>query len=417
LAKKELTKNTRQQLEDMLPDNALCILFSGEAPYRSKDQQYPYSVNRNFYYATGLDREQMILLISKRDGKATQTLFIERPDPLIEKWTGIRLRPEEAQAQSGIDQVLFVDTFNNHLTRLLLGGSFEHIFLDLEQPSFDAALSKVHRFSEDIRARYPYLAIHNIYPFLGNQRIVKQPYEIDQIRKAIAITKDGIENLMTTAHPGVMEYELEAEFDRTLKAAGVKEHAFSTIMAGGKRATVLHYVENDQKIEDGDLVLADLGAGWSYYSADITRTFPVTGKFSERQRIIYEIVLQAQAETIAAVRPGVTFAELNNVTKSVFARELKKIGLIQQDEEVAEYYYHSVSHSLGLDTHDVGDNTKPIQAGYVITIEPGLYIAEESIGIRIEDDVLVTNDGCENLSQDILKSVDEIEAFMAAHRK
>jgi Xaa-Pro aminopeptidase len=413
---KELTKHTRQQIEDMLPDNAFCILLAGEAPYKSKDQQYSFSVNRNFYYATGLDKEQMILLISKQQGKRTQTLFIERPDPLIEKWTGIRLRPEEACAISGIDQVLFVDMFDNHLTRLLLGGSFEHIYLDLEQPSAEAAPSNVHRFAEVLKAKYPYLLLHNIYPFLGNLRLVKQPCELEQMRKAISITKDGIERLITAARPGMMEYELEAAFDHTLKAAGVKEHAFGTILAAGKRGTILHYVENDQRIEDGDLVLADLGAGWGYYSADITRTFPVSGKFSERQRLIYEIVLQAQAETIAAVRPGITFAELNDVTKSVFARELRKIGFIKEDSEVVEYYYHSVSHSLGLDTHDVGDNTKPIEAGYVITIEPGLYIADESIGIRIEDDVLVTSEGCENLSRDILKSVEEIEAFMAARK-
>ena len=414
---KELTMKTRQQIGDMLPDNALCILFAGEAPYRSKDQQYPFSINRNFYYATGLDREQMILLINKQNGKVTQTLFIERPDPLVEKWTGIRLRPEEAQAKSGIEQVLFVDTFDNHLTRLLLNGLFEHLYLDLEQPNFNAPPSKAHRFSSEMSAKYPYLSIHNIYPFLGNLRTVKANYELEQIRKAISITKAGIENIFATARPGMMEYELESEFNHALKTRGVKEHDFSTIMAGGKRATILHYVENDHKIEDGELVLADLGAGWNYYSADITRTFPVSGKFTERQRTIYEIVLKAQAETIDAIRPGITLAELNNVTKSVFARELKAINLISKDEEVVEYYYHSVSHPLGLDTHDVGDNTKPIRPGYVITVEPGLYIAEESIGIRIEDDVLVIENGCENLSKGIIKTVEEIESFMAEHRK
>ncbi len=413
---RELTARNRLQIEEAMPNHSFCVLFAGVAPFRSKDQQYPFSVNRNFYYTTGIDRELFILLITKQNGKTVQTLFIERPDELAEKWTGIRLRPEGAKEVSGISQVLFLDTFLNHLNKELLGGSYQFLYMDLEQPSADALPSKAHQFSIDMRAKHPYLEIRNLHPLFAKLRSIKEGYEIEQIQKAIAITKDGISNLMKRAEPGKMEYELEAEFDRCLKSQGVKEYAFNTIMAAGKQATILHYVENDHRINEGELVLADLGAAWNYYSADITRTFPVSGKFTDRQKTLYEIVLKVQSETIAAIRPGVTFAELNKLAKSVFAKELKAIGLITTDEEVANYYYHSIGHSLGLDTHDLNDNAIPLQPGFVLTVEPGLYIAEESIGIRIEDDILVTENGCVNLSLCIIKTVDEIESFMAANR-
>lgn len=410
---RELTARNRKMIEEALPDNAICILFAGVAPHRSKDQQYPFSINRNFYYATGLDKEQMVLLITKRNQHTTQTLFIERPDENAEKWTGIRIRIDEAKVKSGIENIEYLDTFESRLTRELLNGWFEFLYLDLEQPTFNASPSKPQQFSTQMKTKYPYLSIHNIYPLFVSLRAIKTDYEVEQIRKAISITKCGIESLMASAKTDIMEYELEAEFDRTLKASGVRETAFDTIMAGGKRATVLHYVENNQKINANELVLADLGASWGHYSADITRTFPISRKFTERQKLLYEIVLKVQTETIAIIRPGITFIELNAIAKSTFARELKAIGLISKDDEVANYYYHSIGHSLGLDTHDVCDNSQPIQAGYVITVEPGLYIAEESIGIRIEDDILVTDDGHENLSKEIIKTVEEIESFFA----
>ncbi len=414
---KELTARNRMKIEETMPNNALCILFAGVAPYRSKDQQYSFTTNRNFFYTTGLDKEHMILVITKHHRQTTQTLFIERPDETMEKWTGIRIRQDEAKAQSGIENVAYLDTFENHLTRELQNGSYEYLYLDLEQPNWSALPSKAHQFLADINVKHPYLATRNIYPLFTNLRAVKTDYEIEQIRKAILITKNGIEKLMAAARPNQMEYELEAEFDWALKAAGAQEHAFNTIIAGGKRGTILHYVENNQAIHENELVLADLGAAWNHYSADITRTFPVSGKFTERQKILYEIVLRVQAETIAAIQPGVTFGELNTIAKSVFARELRAIDLIQQDKEVAKYYYHSIGHSLGLDTHDVCDNHEPLQAGYVITVEPGLYVADESVGIRIEDDVLVTENGCEILSEDIIKTVDEIESFLAINYK
>ncbi len=217
---------------------------------------------------------------------------------------------------------------------------------------------------------------------------------------------------MTNAKPGMMEYEIEANFDYVLKCNGVTDYAFHTIAASGVNATVLHYSQNNTKTQEGDLILFDLGAQWNYYNADITRTFPLNGKFTERQKEIYNIVLKAMEDTMAVIRPGVPFSKLNETTRASLAEGLKGIGLIKEDSELSRYYFHGVSHYLGLDTHDVGSGEMELKPGMVLTVEPGLYIEEEKIGIRIEDDVLVTDSGYENLSKDIIKTIEDIEAFM-----
>jgi Xaa-Pro aminopeptidase len=219
--------------------------------------------------------------------------------------------------------------------------------------------------------------------------------------------------MMKNSKAGMYEYELEAYFDFELKRNGVKDKAFTTITASGKNGTVLHYSENSRKTAENELVLVDCGATYKYYSGDITRTFPVNGKFTDEQRLFYNIVLEGQKKVISAVREGIEYKSLNDILKKHYAVELKKCGLIKEDSEVSKYYYHSVSHQLGLETHDAGRrNCGVLKAGMVITVEPGLYIAEKSIGIRIEDNVLVTKDGCEVLSADIVKEIDDIEKLM-----
>lgn len=211
----------------------------------------------------------------------------------------------------------------------------------------------------------------------------------------------------------MMEYEIEAYFNFELNKRGIKEFAFDTIAASGKNATVLHYSSNNTKTQDNELMLLDLGAQYQLYNADISRTFPLNGKFTERQKQVYNIVLKANEEVMKAVKPGVTLMELQNLCKSILAEGCKSIGLIKEDSELSKYYFHGVSHPLGLDTHDVGSRGMKLEAGMIITDEPGLYIEEEGIGIRIEDDILVTENGYENLSQSIIKSVEDIESFMS----
>lgn len=332
---------------------------------------------------------------------------------MLEKWVGKTVSKEEAENISGIKKVVYIESFEVTIANTLFAENVKHVYLDLERRNWKGTETKALAFAKHVREQYPHLSIGNVYPNICELRVFKTDEEIKKIKEAIEVTREGIYNVLKQAKAGIMEYELEAHFDFTLKSSGIKYHAFDTILASGKNATVLHYEDNDAKVQQGDLVLLDLGAQKDYYNADISYTFPASGTFSNRQKQIYNIVLKALKETTELIKPGLKFAALNEHTKKVLAEECKEIGLIQEDEELSKYYYHGVSHFLGLDTHDVGTyKDRVLEEGMVITIEPGLYIEEESIGIRIEDDILVTKDGYENLSKDIIRTVEEIEEFM-----
>ncbi|KSU84065.1 Xaa-Pro aminopeptidase [Fictibacillus enclensis] len=404
----------RKKLAAQLPNESTAVLFAGEAPYKSADERYPFTPNRNFYYNTGIDGPNVILVIKKTAGTVEETLFIEKPDPVMEKWVGVTISQEEAKAVSGIGQVQYLENFESSMGRTLFTEQVQTVFLDLEQREFKGWQSKASLFAKHLQEHYPQVAIRNAYPIITELRVFKTAEEIEKIKEAIQITKDGIYNVMKHAGSGMLENELEAHFNFVLKTAGVKDFAFHTILASGKNATVLHYENNDSHIEKDSLILLDLGAQKDYYNADISFTFPADGKFTERQKQFYNIVLKALRETTSLIKPGLKFAELNERTKAILAEECMKIGLIKETSEISNYYYHGVSHFLGLDTHDVGSyKNRVLEPGMVLTIEPGLYIAEEAIGIRIEDDILVTEDGYENLSADIIRTTDEIEAFMS----
>lgn len=410
--KKEFHIRNRENILESIKDNSMLVLFAGEAPQKSADEAYSFTPNRNFYYMTGINRENMILLITKINKKVNQTLFIEKADPVLEKWIGKRMTEEEAKEASGIDNIQFLEDFEGTIARLMLTYNIKRLYLDLEKSGWDSIPTKSNIFSKTICEKYPQLKVKDIYHDICSLRLIKTEEELAEIRKAIEITNEGIKSLMKNAKPGMMEYQIEANFDYVLKCSGVTDYAFKTIAASGVNATVLHYSQNNTKTQDGDLILFDLGAQWNYYNADISRTFPLNGKFTERQKEIYNIVLKAMEDTMAVIKAGVPFAKLNQVTRASLAEGLKKIGLIKEDSELSKYYFHGVSHYLGLDTHDVGSREIELKPGMVLTVEPGLYIEEEKIGIRIEDNVVVTADGYENLSKDIIKSIDDIEKFM-----
>lgn len=412
---KALFQQRRLALTAQLPEQSILVLFAGRAPHKSADGQYRFTPNRNFYYLTGLHEDNMILFISRQGGSVRETLFLEPADPVQEKWVGRRLSKDDAQARSGIQFAEYLDQFKPRLERLLVDGNTDHLYLDLEQRGWDDSPSTAQQFAADMAQRYPALVVHNAYAAICALRVIKSPEEVDALRQAIAVTDRGLRNMWAKARPGMMEYELEAHFDFVLKSAGVAEHAFDSIIAAGRNATILHYVENNNAAQDGDLVLTDLGAQYGYYNADITRTFPVNGRFTARQRAVYDIVLEAGEATIRAMKPGTLYKVLNETASRVLADGLKRLGLIESDSQLSQYYYHGVSHFLGLDTHDVGQHAPdmPLAAGMVLTVEPGLYIAEENIGIRIEDNVLITDTGCEVLSSAIPKKAEDIESLMA----
>ena len=407
--------SNRKRLAKLMENGCALVLFAGRPVPKRGDEFYPFAPQRNFYYATGIDKPGLVFLMYKDlNGGVTERLYLERFDELEAKWNGAAIEEFAAQKLSDIYDFSYADKFEADLATLFVRLGIHTVYLDMENRSFSAPLTADLAFAARLREKFPNITQANAYPMFARLRMIKAKDEVRNIRRAISITRDGVYAMMRRARAGMMEYEIEAHFQYTLLKGGVREPAFPTIAASGANATVLHYVDNDCPTKDGDLILCDLGARFNWYSADITRTFPVNGVFSERQKELYNIVLDAQKKVIAAIKPGVAFSSLNDIVRAHYAKELKRIGLIAKKDEVSQYYFHGVSHMLGLETHDAGRGAEgSLKKGMVLTVEPGLYIEAEGIGIRIEDDVLVTDDGCEVLSADIVKTVEDIEALMA----
>jgi Xaa-Pro aminopeptidase len=395
-----------------MKEGTMLILFSGSAHRKSMDQYYPHFTDRNFWYFTGVDAPNQILVMSYCGKKKSEWLFIEESDPAKVKWEGSRIQNDEAAAISGIENIRFLSTFDSIIHNIINSSYCCTIALDFFRIGWDDISTPARKFHQELSTRYPYLQFKNAHPWITELRLIKSAEEINEIIDAIDLTDEAIREMAANLEPGAMEYEIEAIFRHVLLKDGVREPAFSPIIASGINATTLHYEDNDHEMQDGDLILFDVGACRNQYNSDISRTFPVNGTFSERQKKFYEIVLTAVKETQNAVKPGVSLDELNNITKKVLATGLLELGLIEKEEEVIKYYFHGVSHLLGLDTHDVGGRAITLKEGMVITVEPGLYIEEESIGIRLENDVLVTADGHINLSEQIPIEVEDVERLV-----
>jgi len=407
-------KKNREKFINQMENGVIYIAFAGKNHPRTADQPYPFTPRRNFYYLTGIKDPVIILTIFKdADGKVIETLYLERYDEKVAKWDGAVINTEKAQELSGIENFREIERFETDMGRLFFSTDALKVQMDLENRYFASGTTAEGRFAAKIKDSYPHIVIENAYPAIVRLRTTKSDEEVALIKKACGITGEAIVKMMQNSRPGMMEYELTAHFDFHLRMSGVKETSFSTIAASGRNATILHYQTNDAQTKDGDLILFDLGAQWNYYAADISRTFSENGKSTERQKELYNIVLAVQKKVIGMMKDGVEYKDLNQAVKDYYAVELKRIGLIKEDAEVSKYYYHGVSHHLGLDVHDPNRMTDGIlRKGMVLTVEPGLYVAEENIGIRIEDNVLVTEDGAVVLSEGIPKTVEEIEAVM-----
>ena len=407
----------REKLYASLPDNSLVACWAGVSLHTNEDDYYNFEANSQFFYLTGLERENMGFLAVKAGGTVTETLFIEAADPLQERWTGKMPTREEAGAVSEIKDVRFTDQMSAAVGRYMGRYRIEHVFFDLyrcqESDLKDYNALRAGEFME----KYPAVQLHDLHAQCVPLREVKDDEEIGRVRKAVDITRQGLEHVMKTLRPGMKEYQAQANFEYMCRYLGAERFAFNTISGAGKNGCMMHYVTNRDEIRDGQLLLMDLGAKYGNYCSDITRTFPANGRYTPRQRQIYDLVLKANKAVAAFARPGVTLRDLNEECKRVLAAGLMELGLIQEEKDVGKYYMHSVSHSIGIDCHDasfVGDVLKP---GWIVSDEPGLYIDEEEIGIRIEDDLLITENGCEVLSRDIPKEPDEIEAFMEQYRE
>ncbi|MBQ7886848.1 MAG: aminopeptidase P N-terminal domain-containing protein [Clostridia bacterium] len=404
----------RSAVLEQMEKGSIMVLYSGEGIPQSMDDCCPFEANHHFFYLTGLRRENMALVLSRSAAEDKIILFIEEAVPSMERWTGKRVTMDEAKAISGVDDVRYIDGLTSALGRMMARERVTAAYFDCYRNAMTDVDSYNMTKAKAFVAAYPTVTLKSAHPMLAAMRMIKDEDEIERIREAIAVTDKGLRRVLSTLAPGQMEYQAQAEFEYAIRWHGAEDTAFSTIAGSGLNGCMLHYETNHCRMEDGKLLLLDLGAKVKGYCADITRTYPVNGKYSPRQKQIYDIVLRANQEVAKAARPGLTLKQLNEICKQVLAEGLMVIGKIESADQIGTYYMHGVSHHLGMDTHDaIAHDEALLSAGMVITNEPGLYIDEEEIGIRIEDDLLITQDGCEVLSKDIPRTTQEIEALMA----
>ena len=403
----------RKQILEQMEEESLLILYSGAPVHSSADAYYPFEANRHFFYLTGLRRENMVLLMRKSGEKSRVCLYIEKSDPAAERWTGKMVTVEEAKEISQIQDIRFVDRLDAEINYLLNSANVSCCYFDCfrnqgtDLPDYN--LFKAQQFASN----YPGVQVRNLWAMVSQLRMQKDEDEVALIQQAVDVTRQALQHVMKNLKPGMKEYQAQADFEYMVHYLGAEGPSFQTIAGSGKNGCMLHYETNRDTCQDGSLLLLDLGTRWQGYCSDITRTYPVNGKFTDRQRQVYEIVLRANKEVAAQAKPGMTTRELNDICKKVLSTGCIELGLIEKEEEIGKYYMHGVSHHLGIDVHDVTVDGVKLAPGSVITDEPGLYIDEWEIGIRIEDDLLITEDGCKVLSSGIIKEPEEIEAFMA----
>ncbi len=404
----------REKLLSQMIEQSVLILFSGALIKSSADGHYPFVVNKNFFYLTGIDQEHSVLVMVKTPTTVRTYLFIDEIDESKVRWVGKKLDVETANKLSGIHDILMMSMLETRLKEIYADtnsfGKVTHVYLDLEKGLvLDDQLTTTVSYGKDITQTYPHLKIENVYPLITRLRMIKSPQEVDVIRQAIKATAYGLQQIRKHLKPNLYEHQIEALFQYSIKEFGNHGLAFDTIIASGKNAVILHYPNPKDKIVDGALVLCDLGASHDQYRGDITRTYPANRQFNPLQKQVYEIVLKANQLIIQMAKPGLKIVDLQQACLKFLAEACVKEGLIKSEDEIGKIYYHNVGHHLGLDTHDPISRELPLEPGCVITVEPGLYIKELGIGIRIEDNVLITEKGCENLSVEIPKTIAELE--------
>lgn len=428
-------KQRRKQLTRRIKKKSVALIASAATSVRNRDVEFPYRQDSDFHYLTGFDEPEAVAVFAPGRKQGEYILFCREFDREKTIWTGRHAGLEGARNTFGADEAFPIDELDRVLPSLL--ENRERIYFPVgHNPKLDhkvfAAVNDVRaRVRTGVRAPFEFVSLEHL---LHEQRLIKTPHEIQLMRKAAEVSVFAHKRAMRACKPGVHEYEIEAELLYEFTRHGMRAPAYPCIVAGGQNACVLHYTENKDVLRDGDLLLIDAGAEHENYAADITRTFPISGTFSESQRLLYELVLEAQLDAIDQARPGKRWNEPHDAAVHTLTKGLVKLGLLEgrvskliKEEAYKKFYMHRTGHWLGMDVHDVGDyrsndEWRTLEPGMVLTVEPGLYVAPEcldvdpkwrGIGIRIEDDVLVTKDGHEILTAGLPKTVEEIESFMA----
>ncbi len=427
----------RQQLLDRLPEHSVVLLAAASEQPRSRDTEYPFRQHSDFWYYTGFNEPDALLIMTKTGPTQCSSILLCRDkDPFAEMWQGRRLGPQAALEVLGLAASSITEQ-SEHLTAALNGKSAVYLNLG-EQPQLEQqVLAIMQRLRQgEKRGDVAPTALCDVRPFTREQRLIKAPAELELMRQAASISCQAHQRAMRFCHAGAWEYQLEAEILHEFAHHGARFPAYNSIVGSGENGCILHYVENASQLKDGDLVLIDAGCELKGYAADISRTFPVNGCFTPEQAAIYQLVLDTQEACIAAVKPGATFSDLNQLAEQLLTAGLLKLGILQGEltELVASkacktYFMHGIGHWLGLDVHDVGaykvaGQDRPFAPGMVLTIEPGLYFPPGceaakkwwGLAVRIEDNILVTAEGHENLTAACVKTPAGIEQLMACHR-
>ncbi len=400
-------KLRREKLYNLLGNDGILFLASGFEIHRSADECYPFSVNRNFLYLTGINQKNSFLKVDLNTKE--ETLYILDNDDKLARWIGYYLTHDEAKNIANINNVcssndfekIYEDVFKN-----------KKVFLDLECVSELGGLHYNTYFNDIAKRINPSIELIDIYKNILSLRAIKDDDEIKAIRHSIKVTQLALNKVMKELPNLKKEQEVQALFEQQIRAISLGTPAFDTIAGNEINSTTLHYHENKCDIKENSVILLDLGARVNFYNADITRTYPVNGKYNDLQKKIYSIVLKANKEIAKIARPGISMKYLQERTVEILTQGCLEAQLINTKEEIKDVYFHSVSHHLGLDVHDPMGRDTILEKGNVITDEPGLYFSKYAIGVRIEDDLLITEDGCEVLSKDIIKEIHDIEKYM-----
>lgn len=404
----------RTKIEQNLPNGAIAIIHANDEMPRNGDQYFPYRQSSDMLYLTGIEQEQSVLVISKIQGWPT-TLFIRRPNLMLETWEGKKLEIDEARKICGIEKIQFIENYEGWIKETMTLTNVVYLNSNESPKFFPSINSRDERLGWDLRNRFPLHEYRRLAPLLWECRAIKESEEINRLHDAISITGEAFRAILKDSHPGMKEFEIEAIMSYHFTKHGAT-HAYQPIVASAVSACTLHYTTNHQLINDDSLVLLDFGAEYGGYAADCSRTFPISGHFTPRQRQCYEAVLRVMEKTIPLYTPGNTINSINKQVYLWMEEEAIKLGLLKEDEVKAagegvliqKYFMHGTAHFLGLDVHDVGRKDMFFKKGMVLTCEPGIYIKEEGIGIRIEDNIMVA-DKPVNLMQFIPKEVEDIE--------
>jgi Xaa-Pro aminopeptidase len=421
----QLFIENRRKLAAQLKPNSIAVFNSSDVMPKSADGVHPFSQQTDLFYLSGIDQEEstLVLFPDAREEKHREVLFLRETSEQIALWEGKKYTKDEAAAASGVKTVYWSAEFDSVFRMLVFQA--ERIYLNSNEHLRAEALVETRdvRFGKWCREAFPLHRYQRLAPIMHHLRAVKSQIEVELIKQAGGITGRAFRRLLGFIRPGVWEYEIEAEIWHEFLRARSRGPAFQIIVASGADSCTLHYVKNDKQCRDGDLVLIDFGAEYANYAGDLTRTVPINGRFSPRQRAVYDAVLRVQKAAIQMLRPGNTLDACNAEVGKVVEAELIGLGLLEAaavqsqppDQPLYKKYFpHGCSHHLGLDVHDYGDKFRPFEAGMVLTCEPGIYIREEGIGVRIETDILITDQVPVDLAADVPREADEIETLMRA---